>query len=383
MARIGLVTESELMSAKITPEGDLTFTRDNGEVINAGSFPAPEVVLAPHPQWPWALITGDDVPPAGNHAPTVTINTAQTVITGRTATLVWSATDSDGDPLTFMVNWGDGIFGPATSPATHTYTADGTFQATVTASDGTLTGSATQSFVAVQGGGVSPSAYQDAMTALAPKLYMPLGDTAPPPVAAIGTVSPTSSAWPTFGTAVGIGDKAKAVDFSTNPALKQHINLGRPTAIDVMSSWSFAALVQPVSDSGGQDLLCRFDQNTTSNRVVMIGRGSKNFFVTRYASPTTTVSTAADYPGGRVYMLAVTADANAINIYVNRQLAITQAIGLTVPASPAPWMFGHRDPNGTANAVAYMGLLAGAAIFDRKLTLSEIVSLADAAGVPA
>src|SRR5690606_5862493 len=37
-----LVTENELLSAAVTPDGDLTFTRENGDVINAGSLLGPE-----------------------------------------------------------------------------------------------------------------------------------------------------------------------------------------------------------------------------------------------------------------------------------------------------------------------------------------------------
>lgn len=41
MVRKYLVTEDEFLSATVTPEGDLTFTRDNGEVVVAGNVAGP------------------------------------------------------------------------------------------------------------------------------------------------------------------------------------------------------------------------------------------------------------------------------------------------------------------------------------------------------
>ncbi|MCB0975995.1 MAG: PKD domain-containing protein [Acidimicrobiales bacterium] len=52
-----------------------------------------------------------------------------------------SATDADGDPLIFMVDWGDGssstVGALPTAPVAHTYTNPGTYQASLLVSDGT------------------------------------------------------------------------------------------------------------------------------------------------------------------------------------------------------------------------------------------------------
>lgn len=337
--------------------------------------------LTAHPAWPWAITLGSYTPPpVDNHAPTVVIDTNATVITGRDATLVWTASDPDNDPVVSTVDWGDGTVGAATSPALHTYAADGTYDVVITASDGSATGTATHEFVAVDGGGTPVTAYHDAMVALTPVLYLPLGDTAPPPAPAVGVATITSDTWPTFGVTLGIGDAEKCAEFSTS-VQGQRIDLGRPTSMDAMSAWSFVALVRPASNSGGQDITARDDRAQNSTRLFTFQRTSGAFALTRYQPASSSFSTPANYPANFIYLVAVTVDASSTKIYVNRALSASDPITTPITAVNAAWALGRRKVGDSAPS--FMGSMAGAAYFNRTLTLAEITTLADAAGIPA
>ncbi|MCU1382349.1 MAG: Neogenin [Acidobacteria bacterium] len=79
-----------------------------------------------------------------NRAPVATANGPYTGITGTPLTFSGSAIDPDNDPLTYVWSFADGgtAFG---STVSHTYTAAGASTATLTASDGQLSGTATAS----------------------------------------------------------------------------------------------------------------------------------------------------------------------------------------------------------------------------------------------
>ena len=55
---------------------------------------------------------------------------------GETTTFNVSATDPDGDALTYTINFGDGTANGTSSQVEHKYEARGTYTATVTVSDG-------------------------------------------------------------------------------------------------------------------------------------------------------------------------------------------------------------------------------------------------------
>jgi len=88
-----------------------------------------------------------------NHPPTVTLGADQTsgplpLAVSFTAT----ATDPDGDPLTYAWNFGDGATKPAGGATeSHTYQNTGSFTATVTVSDGTVTAQATLTITPSEG----------------------------------------------------------------------------------------------------------------------------------------------------------------------------------------------------------------------------------------
>src|SRR5262245_36855794 len=77
-------------------------------------------------------------PSRGNGMPTVTVNATPSTTALAASTVVTftaSATDPDGDPLTYNWAFGDGEAGSGAS-VTHVYRSAGTYNATVTVTDG-------------------------------------------------------------------------------------------------------------------------------------------------------------------------------------------------------------------------------------------------------
>jgi PKD repeat protein len=80
-----------------------------------------------------------DGPPCGsNQSPVISTATGTPTsgIAPLPVTFAATATDPDGDPLTYSWNYGDTASGTGASPAPHTYSAGGTFNAVLTVSDG-------------------------------------------------------------------------------------------------------------------------------------------------------------------------------------------------------------------------------------------------------
>jgi probable HAF family extracellular repeat protein len=74
---------------------------------------------------------------APNRAPVVTVGGPYAAAEGAAVTLALSATDADGDALTFSWDLGDGTTGSGpTPPASHVYTDNGSYSVRLTASDG-------------------------------------------------------------------------------------------------------------------------------------------------------------------------------------------------------------------------------------------------------
>ncbi|MAG91043.1 hypothetical protein CMO83_00025 [Candidatus Woesearchaeota archaeon] len=74
----------------------------------------------------------------GNQPPVISsCNTPSSITLGNSATISYTITDPNSDPITVSVAWGDGTTTTGgSSSATHTYTSTGTFTVTITASDG-------------------------------------------------------------------------------------------------------------------------------------------------------------------------------------------------------------------------------------------------------
>ncbi|MBI1973792.1 PKD domain-containing protein, partial [Candidatus Micrarchaeota archaeon] len=75
-----------------------------------------------------------------NRAPVVDAGQNMNAVAGQQLTFTGLAVDPEGRPVTMFWSFGDGFVSTA-NPATHTYAAAGTYVATLTASDGELTGS--------------------------------------------------------------------------------------------------------------------------------------------------------------------------------------------------------------------------------------------------
>ena len=90
----------------------------------------------------WQLLSGTTTPPEENRAPTITTSSADRVATDVTTAVSFTVTasDPDGDALTYMWEFGDGTNATSATPS-HTYAIGGKFIAIVTVSDGELSAS--------------------------------------------------------------------------------------------------------------------------------------------------------------------------------------------------------------------------------------------------
>ena len=81
---------------------------------------------------------GDACEPQENNPPSITSCSPlnSNIMVGDTARINYAVSDPDGDSVTVVVNWGDGISSTGgSSSATHIYTSTGTFTVTITATD--------------------------------------------------------------------------------------------------------------------------------------------------------------------------------------------------------------------------------------------------------
>lgn len=329
--------------------------------------------LSAHPAWPWAIVLGAYTPPpVENHAPSVVIDTGATVIADRDATLVWTATDADDDPLTFIVDWGDGTTGAATSPATHTYAADGTFTAIVTADDGNGgTGSAAREFIATSPGATSP--YHLAVMEDSPLIYYPLDEAAQPAIDATGASTSSSGNWPSFGK-VGIGDGDTAVEFAYTST--QRITTSISTQLNGLTTFTFECLYQPLDTAG--TMFDRDDQALPGRSFRFSRAGSK--FVFNHRAASLTVTTVNSYPNGFLYHVVAVHTGTNLAIYVNGvkdgEVATTAALATL---ASVPLTIG----NSYAFTIPSTGYLAGVAVYTHALSPERISAHKTAAGIPA
>lgn len=332
---------------------------------------------APHPSFPWALIlttSGGEDP--DNFAPTVTITSATAL--DLTATVTWTASDPEDDPLTFSIDWGDGSTSNlVTSPAQHTYDAEdaGTVTITVTASDGSKTGSDTAEVIIVDPDGPSP--YRQAVIADEPLMYWPLDEATAPAMEVISATATTSASWPLFG-ALGIGDGDTCVDFYNGGAVPAAaiIDAGPAAATNGLTTYTIECIIEPASNSGSGYLVERDD--ATSNRVFRLSRNTQKFQFAHRGGPT--VTTTNDYPAGFIYHVAAVADGTNLTLYINGTVDGTAASTTALVTKTVNLSLGGAL---TTTAFRFLGKMAGVAIYNRALSQAEIQEHVAAANIPA
>ena len=123
------------VGSTITAAG--TYTPTAGATVTITAEASSGYTLTGTTSWSWTYSTATT-----NTAPSLTLGTA--TITDLTISQPFTTADSDGDPVTVTVDWGDGTTGTVTSPATHTYATSGEKSATFTPNDGTTNGAVRQ-----------------------------------------------------------------------------------------------------------------------------------------------------------------------------------------------------------------------------------------------
>lgn len=336
--------------------------------------------ISPHPSWAWALLIADEAttpPPPTNSAPVALINTGATSITDLSATLAWSATDADSDPLTYSIDWGDGQTTPAaTSPSAHIYAEGGTFTAIVTASDGFATGLASHEFLAIDPASET-TAFDDQAMTLAPLVYLPLTESAAPAIDLVGTTTPSSTTWPTFGFTPGQGAFTASADFAQNSS--QYISLGQPAALTGgFPQWTVMCIVTFDGTNGiwyilsadGVNAIRSFDFQHSNDKVRF-----------RILAPTVlTLNFTTTLTANQPLFLATTYDGTTMRAYRNGVAdgTLETAAG-AMPAAAVNWSIGARDDVVTTPAD---GRLNGVGIYNKALSAAEIAQLHATTGIP-
>lgn len=123
------------VGSTITAAG--TYTPTAGATVTITAEASSGYTLTGTTSWSWTYSTATT-----NTAPSLTLGTA--TINDLTVSQPFTTADSDGDPVTVTVDWGDGTTGTVTSPATHTYATSGEKSATFTPNDGTTNGAVRQ-----------------------------------------------------------------------------------------------------------------------------------------------------------------------------------------------------------------------------------------------
>ena len=315
------------------------------------------------------LTTGGTAP--GNFAPSVSLGVSQTDLT---ATASFTGSDPDLDPLTYSVAWGDGATtGSATSPASHTYAAGGTYTVTVTVSDGALTStdSATVTVTPPAGPGYGTTVLGD--VPIAAFLFQ---ETTPPILDSKSVLTATNigTASLTVGTNQAVGSVPRSAYFG---ATATELSLTPNTAVmDGWATFTVEVLIRPDRTTTTRYVISKDDNG--SNRAWRLGHNNtgKITFGLHSGGVTASILGATTMVDNEDYLITVTYDGTTVTLYLNGLADGSSTRTGAVPTFDIFHRFGKR-----IGGEYYRGWIAGLAFYNRVLTPTEVTEHASAAGV--
>ena len=264
-------------------------------------------------------------------------------------------------------DFGDGQSGSGGPTTTHTYAAGGTYQVTLTVTDGSgLTGTSTKSVT------VQASAYAQAVLGDSPSLYYRLGGStvdlagSNPPLygAGVSTVTPggvgVGSAASSF-----VGAKTSIVSSSSTSALPDGLS---------QEAW-----FKTTSTSGGKIIGYGSSKNlnssTTCRNVYMTDDGKVIFGV--YSGSRKTITSPNSYNDGVWHHMVSTIGSDGMKLYVDGQLVGSLASVTTGRSLSGYWRFGGDNLNGWPSRPSsdyFTGQMDDVAIYPSVLSPAKIAA---------
>jgi hypothetical protein len=287
-----------------------------------------------------------------NVAPSITSQSSATpnpVYVGATVAFTVAATDPDGDPLSYSWSFGDGTTAIGSS-AQHIYTSAGSYNATVTISDGALSVNSTVVVSVVQAS--DP-------TLLANYMLDEKG----------GLTAADSSGNSNIGTLV---NNPVWTAGKVNGGLLFHgtdyVDCGNKDALNPASQITLCGWINSSDGAPATEEIVAKDNNTLMQYYLRIQAGGK----LRFGIAGTLLNGVTVLKANTWYFVAGTYDGSQMNVYINGVLDATLAKTGPMVNNGVNVLIGARK---SATLLNFMGVLDEIRIYGRALSLQELQSL--------
>lgn len=228
------------------------------------------------------------------------------------------------------------------------------------------------------GDGAAPSAYAAAVMADAPLAYLRFGEAAPP--AARDETGRMTGTYSLVGVKLG-APGALSNDPDTAVELDGSGQITMPPGAEFAGNapYTVEIWVKQALSSSPIAFLVDHESWSGERRGWMLGAGTVQLFVERYASSTANHSRSVQPLDTEWHHVAAVYDGARHLVYVDGALGVvSDALALAIPAISMPWSIGHQNCACTGNS--FVGILDELAIYDKALPASRVAAHFKASG---